>query len=172
MEPVFYPVGFSSALRRVSVLLVVFASTSVSLWAAEAAIPSEVDSKLEALERSKWAMPPPMIFAMCGDDFLSVEYGFDAVPRTRRVNMAFSKSQEFPPMPEGMEPPKFELDAFRFVHATPESVVVSYHVKGLSFPFDAYGTSVWAQRDGKWVTVFYQATLTSPDSPGLNDHLP
>ena len=172
MDPVIHPVGFTSALRRVSVLLAVLPSTSMNLWSAEPAANSEVDSKLEALERSKWTIPPPMVFAMRGEDFLSVEYGFDAVPRTRRVNMAFSKSQEFPPMPEGMEPPKFELNNFRFVHATVDSVVVFHHVKSLSFPFDAYGTSVWAKRDGNWVTVSYQATLTSPDSPGLNDCLP
>ena len=170
MEPNALRLGFAHTLRRACAL---FALVLMSgFGTAVAAASTEVEANLEAMERSKWAMPPPMIFAMCADEFLSVEYGFDAVPKTRRVNLAFSRAQEFPPMPEGMEPPRFELADFKFIHASADSVIVSYHVKSLSFPFDAYATSVWAKRQGKWMTVFYQATLTSPDSPGLNDFLP
>jgi hypothetical protein len=40
-------------------------------------------------------------------------------------------------------------------------VIVSYRVKGLSFPWQAYATSVWSRRRGKWQTVFYQASTAS-----------
>jgi hypothetical protein len=36
--------------------------------------------------------------------------------------------------------------------------IVSYRVNGLSFPWQAYATSVWVRRDGRWQTVFYQAS--------------
>ena len=109
---------------------------------------------------------------MLADDMLSVEYGFDAVPKTRRINMVFFASQSSPAASPASAPPRFELSDFRFVHPNADSAILSYHVKALTFPFDAYATSVWARRDGKWITVFYQATLTAPDSPGLNDFLP
>ena len=59
-----------------------------------------------------------------------------------------------PPLP----PAEFELSDWRFIHADPHVFIVSYRVKGLSFPWEAYATSVWVHRDGRWQTVFYQAT--------------
>lgn len=162
--------ALSHALRRTCLGSVIFFCL---LAGASAAAPTDSDASLEKLERSKWTPDGlKQIRPLLADDMLSVEYGFGAMPRTRRINMAFMDAQPPPAPPPGMEPPRFELSDFRFVHPSADTTIVSYHVKGLTMPFDAYATSVWARRAGKWITVFYQATLTAPDAPGLNDFLP
>ena len=64
---------------------------------------------------------------------------------------------QIPPMPGGIS-----LTDFLFVHGDGHSAVISYKVAA---PFgNLYVSSVWAERNGEWKTVFYQA---SPDSPSV-----
>jgi hypothetical protein len=41
---------------------------------------------------------------------------------------------------------------------TPETAILSYKVTGVTVDWKGYSTSVWARQNGKWVTVFYQAS--------------
>jgi hypothetical protein len=116
------------------------------------------DAEIKELESSKWN-PSTLggrdaFMALFADDFVSVEYGTDVQGGVHRKTRADVFSA--PPLP----PAQFELSDWRFVHADPHVFIVSYHVNGLSFPWEAYATSVWVNRDGRWQTVFYQATTT------------
>ena len=116
------------------------------------------DAELMRLERAKWgdpagALTPEAFKALVAEDFLSVEYGAESPPtgveRKTRAQV-FSR----PPLP----PAKFELSEWQAIHASPDVVILSYKVTGVSFPWKAYATSTWARRGGKWYTVFYQAS--------------
>ncbi|HEX6642642.1 MAG TPA: nuclear transport factor 2 family protein [Thermoanaerobaculia bacterium] len=114
------------------------------------------DAEIQRLETSKWN-PSTLgsreaFMALFADDFVSVEYGSDVQGGVHRKTRADVFSA--PPLP----PAQFELSDWRFVHADPHVFIVSYHVDGISFPWQAYATSVWVQRDGRWQTVFYQAS--------------
>jgi hypothetical protein len=116
------------------------------------------DAEIQRLETSKWN-PSSLggrdaFMSLFADDFVSVEYGSDVQGGVHRKTRADVFSA--PPLP----PAQFELTDWRFVHADPHVFIVSYHAKGLSFPWEAYATSVWVQRDGRWQTVFYQASTT------------
>jgi hypothetical protein len=114
------------------------------------------DAELQRLELSKWdpasAGRPEAFLALFADDFVSVEYGTDVQGGVHRRTRADVFSG--PPT----APAKFELSDWRFVHADPHVYIVSYRVNGVSFPWQAYATSVWVQREGRWQTVFYQAS--------------
>ena len=117
------------------------------------------DHELQRLESAKWA-PSSLgsrdaFMALFADDFVSVEYGSDVQGGVHRKTRAEVFSA--PPLP----PAKFELSEWHFIHADKNVVIVSYRVKGLSFPWQAYATSVWSRRQGKWQTIFYQASTTS-----------
>jgi hypothetical protein len=114
------------------------------------------DAEIQRLETSKWN-PSSLggrdaFMSLFADDFVSVEFGSDVQGGVHRKTRADVFSA--PPLP----PAQFELSDWRFVHADPHVFIVSYHVNGVSFPWQAYATSVWVQRDGKWQTVFYQAS--------------
>jgi hypothetical protein len=162
----------SQALTRACIGLTLSMGLLVLSGFAQSKESASGDARLEQLERSKWASPLPQWRALLAADMVSVEYGFGAVPKTRRVNLAFLDAQPAPSLPPGAAPPEFVLSDFKFVHPTAESAIVCYHVKAAALGFDAYATSVWAKREGQWLTVFYQATLTAPDAPGLNDYFP
>jgi hypothetical protein len=115
------------------------------------------DAEIQRLETSKWN--PALLngdreafLALFADDFVSVEYGSDVQGGVHRKTRADVFSG--PPMP----PAEFELSDWRFIHADPHVFIVSYRVKGSSFPWQAYATSVWVNRGGRWQTVFYQAS--------------
>ena len=118
--------------------------------------PAGVQADLKRLEESKWdpasAANREGFMALFADDFVSVEYGSDVHGGVHRRTRADVFSG--PPVP----PARFELSDWHFIRADGDVVIVSYRVKGLSFPWEAYATSVWAQRRGKWQTVFYQAS--------------
>lgn len=114
------------------------------------------DAEIQQLETSKWNAAQPggrdAFMALFAEDFVSVEYGSDVQGGVHRKTRADVFSG--PPLP----PAEFELSDWRFIHADPHVFIVSYRVNGLSFPWQAYATSVWVRRDGKWQTVFYQAS--------------
>jgi hypothetical protein len=114
------------------------------------------DTDIQRLESSKWnpamAASRDAFLALFAEDFVSVEYGSDVQGGVHRKTRADVFSG--PPLP----PAEFELSDWRFIHADPHVFIVSYRVKGISFPWQAYATSVWVRRDGKWQTVFYQAS--------------
>jgi hypothetical protein len=90
--------------------------------------------------------------SMFSDEMLSVEYGADfhgkAERRTWREILAYGA---LPPM-------KTQLGEWKALHPSADVVILSYKVTALSVDWKAYATSVWARRDGKWQTVFYQAS--------------
>lgn len=112
------------------------------------------DAEIQRLETSKWnpTTTRDAYLGLFAEDFVSVEYGSDVQGGVHRKTRADVFSA--PPLP----PAEFELSDWRFVHADPHVFIVSYRVKGLSFPWQAYATSVWVNREGRWQTVFYQAS--------------
>ena len=115
------------------------------------------DAEIQRLESSKWN--PSLLgggreefLSLFADDFVSVEYGSDVQGGVHRKTRADVFSG--PPLP----PAEFELSDWRFIHADPHVFIVSYRVKGISYPWQAYATSVWVNRGGRWQTVFYQAS--------------
>jgi len=114
------------------------------------------DAEIQRLETSKWNADLPggreAFMEMFAEDFVSVEYGSDVQGGVHRKTRADVFSG--PPQP----PAEFELSDWRFIHADPHVFIVSYRVNGLSFPWQAYATSVWVRRGGQWQTVFYQAS--------------
>ena len=114
------------------------------------------DAEIQRLETSKWnpALLPDRdaFLTLFADDFVSVEYGSDVQGGVHRKTRADVFSG--PPLP----PAEFELSDWRFIHADPHVFIVSYRVKGISFPWQAYATSVWVHRGDRWQTVFYQAS--------------
>jgi hypothetical protein len=114
------------------------------------------DTEIQRLETSKWNAAPTggreAFMDLFAEDFVSVEYGSDVQGGVHRKTRADVFSG--PPLP----PAEFELSDWRFIHADPHVFIVSYRVNGLSFPWQAYATSVWVRRAGKWQTVFYQAS--------------
>ena len=137
-------------------------ATALILVSACATVPavstSQSENELRTLESAKWQ---PSSFgsaeefmALFAEDFVSVEYGANpagGVTRKTRAD-AFAGG----PLP----PAKFELSDWRFVHPDAATVVISYRVNALTFPWHAYATSVWTRRSGKWKTVFYQASTS------------
>ena len=140
-------------------LLFAGALTSAAAVAAPVSTNPKSDADLVALEKAKWDPPslgdPKAFVGLFADDFVSVEYGTDVKGGVRRK----TKAEVFsgPPLP----PAKFELTDFKTIKPSANAMILSYHVHALSFPWDAYATSVWARRAGKWTTVFYQASTAA-----------
>jgi hypothetical protein len=135
------------------------ATGATTAAAPEAVAPRSADTvmaELRRLEASKWdaslATDRAAFEALFAEDFESVEYGTDVQGGVHRRTRADVFSG--PPLP----PARFELSDWHFIHADTDVVVVSYKVTGLSFPWQAYATSVWSYRGGRWQTVFYQAS--------------
>lgn len=116
------------------------------------------EAELQRLETAKW--DPASLggreayIALFADDFVSVEYGSDVQGGVHRKTRADVFSA--PPLP----PAKFALSEWKFIRADANVTIVSYRVNGLSFPWEAYATSVWVHRGSKWQTVFYQASTS------------
>lgn len=114
------------------------------------------DAELMRMETTKWQPAslahPFELMSMFSDEMLSVEYGSDlhggAERRTWREILAFG------PLPAW----SVKLGEWRALHPSADVVILSYKVTGVSVDWRAYATSVWARRDGKWKTVFYQAS--------------
>lgn len=141
----------------VALAVTLLASGCATTWPARIQLTQE---ELQRLETAKWS-PETLgsreaFMALFADDFVSVEYGSDVHGGVHRKTRAEVFSA--PPLP----PARFELSDWQFVRAAPDVTVVSYRVKGLTFPWHAYATSVWARREGRWQTVFYQASTAPP----------
>ena len=125
-----------------------------SMTAAPPANPLYVD--LQRLEESKWdpatSADRQAFLALFAEDFVSVEYGSDVQGGVHRRTRADVFSG--PPAPAS----RYELSDWHFIQVDEHVVIVSYRVNGLSFPWQAYATSVWTHRGGRWVTVFSQVS--------------
>ena len=125
-----------------------------SMTAAAPANPLYAD--LQRLEASKWdstrSSEREAFLALFAEDFVSVEYGSDVHGGVHRRTRADVFSG--PPAPAS----RYELSDWHFIQVDDHVVITSYRVNGLSFPWQAYATSVWTHRDGRWVTVFSQVS--------------
>jgi hypothetical protein len=143
-------------MRRTCLLLLLALCASACATTTPTPVAEPVsDAELQRLETAKWnpsTLGREEFMALFADDFVSVEYGSDVQGGVHRKTRADVFSA--PPLP----PAEFALSDWRFIHADPHVLIVSYRVKGQSFPWQAYATSVWAHRDGRWQTVFYQAS--------------
>jgi hypothetical protein len=130
--------------------------TATATPATSSAASESADAELQHLESAKW--DPASLgsrdayMALFAEDFVSVEYGSDVQGGVHRKTRADVFSA--PPLP----PAKFALSEWKFIRADADVTIVSYRVNGLSFPWEAYATSVWVHRAGRWQTVFYQAS--------------
>lgn len=139
---------------RLALVLLALASPAAGVLAADA--DASADAELMRMESAKWdpgSLAHPFdLMSMFSDEMLSVEYGADvhggAERRTWREILAYG------PLPAW----KVKLGDWRALHPAADVVILSYKVTGVSIDWKAYATSVWARRDGKWKTVFYQAS--------------
>ena len=136
-------------------LLAAFALILAPLALAQSDTPL-TDADLIKLESSKWdpasLLHPIDLMSLFSDEMLSVEYGADlnggVERRTWKEILAYG----------GLPSWKMQLGDWRVLHPTPDTAILSYKVTGVSVQWKAYATSVWAKRNGKWQTVFYQAS--------------
>jgi len=114
------------------------------------------DADLIHMESRKWdpasLLDPFGLLAMFSSEMLSVDYGAEikggAERRTWKEVLAYG------PLPAW----KVSLGEWRVLRPTPDVAIVSYKVTGVTVDWKGYSTSVWARQNGKWVTVFYQAS--------------
>lgn len=114
------------------------------------------DADLIRMETAKWEptslLNPFGLMAMFSSDMLSVDYGADlkggAERRTWKEIIAYG------PLPSW----KVALDEWRVLRPAADVAIVSYHVTGQNIAWKGWATSTWARQNGKWVTVFYQAS--------------
>jgi hypothetical protein len=114
------------------------------------------ETELIRLESSKWdpasLLHPIDLMSLFSDEMLSVDYGSDlqggVERRTWKEILAFGNLPLW----------KMKLGDWRVLRPSPDVAIVSYKVTGVSVQWKAFATSVWARRDGKWQTMFYQAS--------------
>ncbi len=124
-----------------------------------------IESEIQRLESAKWH--PSLLggaegnMALFAEDFVTVQFGADLQGGVeRKLNTYASMSG-----PEGvrfrqfLDQSHFELSDWRFIHVDAAGVVASYQVNAQSLGWKAYATSVWAKREDRWKTVFYQASM-------------
>lgn len=146
---------FAAGLAALMLMTVLGCATAAPVMSPVASSETP-DAELQRLESAKW--DPASLgsrdayIALFADDFVSVEYGSDVQGGVHRKTRADVFSA--PPLP----PAKFALSEWKFIRADADVTIVSYRVNGLSFPWEAYATSVWVHRAGRWQTVFYQAS--------------
>lgn len=122
------------------------------------------EAAVRPLEAGKWR-PSSLggrdaLLALYAEDFVTVEYGANphgGVERKTDIRAALA-TEEGERLVAMLDGTAFELSEWCFVHPAPGAVVVSYRVRAPAFAWDAYATSVWAWRAGRWQTVFYQAS--------------
>jgi len=130
-----------------------------------ASMPVSVDAELQRLEEAKWhpssVGSSERFAALFADDFVTVEYGADihgAVYRKLNAKASMS-SPEFAKLLQLLDQTQFNLSEWHFIHIGADGVVVSYRVTAPALGWNAYATSVWAKRGGRWQTVIYQASI-------------
>jgi hypothetical protein len=121
-----------------------------------AAQPDATEAELIRLETTKWEPSSLLnlkeLMALFSDEMLSVDYGSDLQAGVERRTWAEILGHG--PLPSW----KMKLGDWRVLRPAPDIAIVSYKVTGVSVQWKAYATSVWARRNGKWQTVFYQAS--------------
>ncbi len=135
-------------------LAVVGVAGLLSLPAAAQSDATEVE--LIRLETTKWESSSLLhmkdLMSLFSDEMLSVDYGADLQGGVER--RTWTEILGYGPMPSW----KMKLGDWRVLRPNPDVAILSYKVTGVSVPWKAYATSVWARRNGKWQTVFYQAS--------------
>ena len=138
-------------------LLFIVAFTALAaLPAAAQSDSTTTDADLIKLETSKWdpasLLHPIDLMSLFSDEMLSVEYGADLGGGVER--RTWKEVLAYGPLPSW----KMQLSDWRVLHPSADVTILSYKVTGVSVQWKAYATSVWARRNGKWQTVFYQAS--------------
>jgi hypothetical protein len=115
------------------------------------------DKELIRLESTKWdpmsLLHPRDLMALFSEDMLSIDYGSDLQGGVERRTWT-----EVLGYGSALPSWSMKLSDWKVLHPTPDVAIVSYKVTGVSVQWKAYATSTWARRDGKWQTVFYQAS--------------
>jgi hypothetical protein len=124
----------------------------------------EAEAAVQPLEAAKWH-PSSLggrdaLLALYAEDAVTVEYGAEphgGFERKADIRAALG-TEDGGRLVAMLDATAFELSEWCFVHPAPGAVVASYRVRAPAFAWDAYATSVWAWRSGRWQTVFYQAS--------------
>ena len=123
---------------------------------------AEARAQIVAMEARKWdtlfgsRAQRDTAMSWYASDFVNVGDSPAGVVRSGKAEMA-SVVATFPQLPAGI----FTITALQVMELGDGSVLVSYKVSGpgpTGAPWSAYVVSIWAQRDGQWKTVFYQAS--------------
>ena len=114
----------------------------------------EIESMLIKKEQQKWDLFGQGDIAaaseLYADDFINLGFTPTGMVRQNKKE-SFDMLAQVPPISGGIS-----LTDFLVVHGDEHSAVVSYKVAA---PFgNLYVSSVWAERNGTWTTVFYQAS--------------
>lgn len=127
------------------------------------AVPSDrsLEETLIAEERQKWELwkqkDVDKVEGLYADDFLEVDVSGRGVVAKAQ---AFQEVRDSDLVIHG-----FSLSDFRVLRPSQDTAIViykatgSFSMKGQEFPnVIIYASSAWANRGGKWLTVYYQAT--------------
>lgn len=127
--------------------------------------PQEVESMLIAKEQQKWDMFRAGTFSqvtnLYADDFINISVSPAGTFRQNKQE-SIGTLTSMPPM-DG----EITLSDFLVVYPDENTAVVSYKVT--AFFGNEYATTVWSQRDGEWMTVFYQASPIFDPAPPVMD---
>jgi len=107
-------------------------------------------------EKAKWDfqhLDAAKLAAEYAPDFVEIGYKPEGVRRQVRPDIAAAFRELQTSAPSNMPP--WTLSDFEVVRPSRDTVILSYRAEGF---LKLYATTVWALRDGKWVSVFYQAT--------------
>ena len=110
-----------------------------------------IEKTLIAREKQKWdafkKKDVNAIAAFYAEDFFSVGYGAAGVLRVTKAEMIQAVALS--------DVAGYTLKDFKLVRLDEDCAVLTYKAVG---KYPIYATSVWVNRDGKWLTAFYQAT--------------
>jgi hypothetical protein len=84
-----------------------------------------------------------------GDDFTSIAF-------YQPGKIAVSTKQQLVSFPA--LPIKLQGSDFRLIRATGDCAILTYVITAGTIK--VYATSIWAKRNGKWLSVFYQDSMT------------
>lgn len=137
-------------MKRI-VLWSLLASLAISSFAATTPVTALIER-----EKAKWDFEhadPDRLAKEFAADFVEIGYKPDGVRRTVHPDIAATMRELKAAAPSPA--PQWTLSDFEVVHPSPDTVLLSYRADGF---MKLYATSVWVRRNGKWATVFYQAT--------------
>ena len=124
---------------------------------ADAAIIAQLTAKenqnWDAIRTGQWMS----VEDMYADDAISIGYAPDLSVSRRTKQEMFGKAK--------LGQADFVLSDMKAVVTNQDTVILSFKVHGTDKTppgpgFVIFASSVWVKRDGKWKTVFYQASLT------------